>query len=483
MTYSASVIPSLVASRRVPESRYRRDHLVPASSPSVQIPAVPDSAPSGISSSTESSVPLSAAESAATALSLLSSAPSAQSTQLPLVTQRLLSSFQARSSWSAAKSKNSTPSPTRRSSRAASRDASAIGRIQLDNLEASYYDVLGSAGGEAQVVDAAKPTPQSNSATSTAELSPSEDSSDLEANIPLSSRRTRPLSDVQKSKLFHDLFQSSDESEAEKDDPPASLITQSSSPPSPPSVPLSTPIANPATPPSTSAGVLSSGVSPVPTTVAKAKRPRPPSPRASVKKPRKGVKSSAVSSKSTGSSVGRSGVVVPAKKSAAKKTTVRKAVVAPKSTKKGKSAKSPSQLSSASSSAVNFNSAGSTTVTGQLPDLLTLPIAQLRRRAAQAASRDSRVSPQMKMWRSSPFFHSGAQRRWDRILKSCVVLVQMERVDGNNHVRPTPSSLEGVAAFADIFSPQHPCQQLRVKFPKGPFFMSDEVLDRLSRFS
>ncbi|KAG7376099.1 hypothetical protein PHYPSEUDO_014447 [Phytophthora pseudosyringae] len=320
------------------------------------------------------------------------------------------------------KSKKSTPSPSRRSSRAASRDASAIGRIQLDNLEASDFDVLGSAGGEAQAVEA-EPVQQSNSASSTAELSPSEDSSESEANIPLSSRRKRPLSDVQKSKHL----------------------------------------------------MISS--------VGQAKRPRLPSPRVSAKKPRRGVKSSVVSSKSTGSSVGGSGVVAPTKKSAAKKPTARKAMVAPKSTKKEKSAKSPSQLSFASSSSVNSNSAGSTTVTGQLPDLLALRIDQLRRSAPQAASWDSRVSPQMKMWSSPPFFHSGAQRCWDRILKSCVVLVQMERVDGKNHVQPTLPSLEGVAAFADVFAPQHPCQQLRIKFPKGPLFMSDEVLDRLSRLS
>ncbi|KAG7393124.1 hypothetical protein PHYPSEUDO_012460 [Phytophthora pseudosyringae] len=226
-------------------SRYRRDNLIPTSSPSVRIPDIPDSAPSGISSSLGSPVPQSATESAAAALSLLSSAPSVQSTQLPLAIQPPSSPFQALSSVSVSmthsaqlaaasaapaktsstqktvqvKSKKLTPSPFRRSSRAASRDASAIGRIQLDNLEAPDFDVLGSAGGEVQVVDA-KPTPQPNSATSTAELSPSEDSSDSEANIPLSSRRKQPLSDAQKSRLLHDLFQSSDESEARRMMPP-----------------------------------------------------------------------------------------------------------------------------------------------------------------------------------------------------------------------------------------------------------------------
>ncbi|KAG7382187.1 hypothetical protein PHYPSEUDO_005162 [Phytophthora pseudosyringae] len=302
------------------------------------------------------------------------------------------------------KSTKSTPSPPRRSSRAASRDASAIGRIQLDNLEASDFDVLGSASGETQVVDA-KSTLQSNSATSTTELSPSDDSSDSEANIPLSSRRKRSLTEVQKCKMLQDLFQSGDESEAEKDGSPASSVTQASFPPSSPSGPLSTPVAKLAAPPSTSAGAPLPMVSPALASAAKAKRQRPSSPRVIIKKPRSGAKSS-----------------VSLRRRLVHRPTAGKAVVTPKSTKKGKLAKSQSQLSSTSSSAVNSapilssapppssNPAGSTTATGQLPDLLALPIAQLRSRAAQAATRDSRVSHQMKMWRSPPFFHSGAQR-------------------------------------------------------------------------
>ncbi|KAG7375558.1 hypothetical protein PHYPSEUDO_000653 [Phytophthora pseudosyringae] len=245
-----------------------------------------------------SPVPQSAAESAAAALSLHSSAPSAQSPQLPLATQRSSPPFQARSSVSVSMTHSAQSAALSAAAAKAPRiqKTTQVSRREQFPLRSIVPQEL-LPGTPALLAGSSLTTwrlhRQPNSASSTAELSPSEDLSDSEANIPLSSRRKRPLTDVQKSKLLHDLFRSSDESEAEKDGASAPSITQLSSPLS---LPLSTPIANPATPPSTSAGFLSSEVSPVPTSVAKAKRPRPPSPRVSVKKPRKGAKPSVVSS-------------------------------------------------------------------------------------------------------------------------------------------------------------------------------------------
>ncbi|KAE9080375.1 hypothetical protein PF006_g27328 [Phytophthora fragariae] len=55
----------------------------------------------------------------------------------------------------------------------------------------------------------------------------------------------------------------------------------------------------------------------------------------------------------------------------------------------------------------------------------------------------------------------------------------METVDGKSCVKPTPSSPEGLAAFLDVTSTQHPCQRLRTKLPELGFFMSPKVLHRV----
>ncbi|KAE9300705.1 hypothetical protein PF008_g22942 [Phytophthora fragariae] len=55
----------------------------------------------------------------------------------------------------------------------------------------------------------------------------------------------------------------------------------------------------------------------------------------------------------------------------------------------------------------------------------------------------------------------------------------METIDGKSCVKPTPSSPEGLAAFLDVTSTQHPCQRLCTKLPELGFFMSPKVLHRV----
>ncbi|GMF56549.1 unnamed protein product [Phytophthora fragariaefolia] len=131
---------------------------------------------------------------------------------------------------------------------------------------------------------------------------------------------------------------------------------------------------------------------------------------------------------------------------------------------------------SSASSGQASNSAGGAT---SLPDVLRLPILTLRTRDAQAVSRDSLVPVQMKIWRDPSFFHLGSARRWDQVMGSCVVEIEKEIIDGKPRVRSTPSSLSGLAAFADVYAAQHPSQRLRALFPDGPFFMSADVLRRV----
>jgi hypothetical protein len=84
------------------------------------------------------------------------------------------------------------------------------------------------------------------------------------------------------------------------------------------------------------------------------------------------------------------------------------------------------------------NSAGLPSVpTDVLPEVLGLPIAQLRKRAAQASTRNARGSDKMKIWRQPEFFHTGSACCWNKILKFCKVVIQTELVDGKKQVSPT----------------------------------------------
>ncbi|GMF55589.1 unnamed protein product [Phytophthora fragariaefolia] len=230
-------------------------------------------------------------------------------------------------------------------------------------------------------------------------------------------------------------------------------------------------------------------VSPAPSTGQK--RPSSPVTSASTKKAR--ASASAKSSSPPRPVAKAASRARPAAKSNKAANSATKTAKGP--TKSGKSAKSaapttPASGQSASASgtaAVSAptssaslgqasNSAGGAT---SLPDVMRLPILTLQTRAAQAASRDCRVPVQMKIWCDPPFFHFGSARCWDQVLGSCVVEIQKETVDGKPRVRSTPSSLSGLAGFADVYAAQHPSQRLWALFPDGSFFMSADVLRRV----
>ncbi|KAE8879914.1 hypothetical protein PF010_g19723 [Phytophthora fragariae] len=199
------------------------------------------------------------------------------------------------------------------------------------------------------------------------------------------------------------------------------------------------------------------------------KRAHQSSPQSSSKKARK----TSTAAKS------RSSLVKPASsKSVSSKSAAHKPASSKSAAVKSAPSKSTVAKTAKSGSASSGQLAGSS-VGSDLPDVLTLPVATLRTRAAQAVARESRVPAQMKIWRNPPFFHLGSARCWDKILASCSVAIEMETVDGKSCVKPTPSSPEGLTAFLDATSTQHPCQRLRSKLPELGFFMSPRVLHRV----
>ncbi|GMF39403.1 unnamed protein product [Phytophthora fragariaefolia] len=230
-------------------------------------------------------------------------------------------------------------------------------------------------------------------------------------------------------------------------------------------------------------------VSPTPST--DQKRPSSPVAPASTKKAR--ANASAKSSSSPRPVTKSASRVHPtAKSSKAAKSATKTARGTAKSGKSAKSADPPTPPSGQSASASGtaaVSAPTSSASSGQasnlaggatsLPDVLRLPILTLRTRAAQAVSGDPRVPAQMKIWRDPPFFHLGSARCWDQVMGSCVVEIQKEIVDGKPRVRSTPSSLSGLAAFADVYAAQHLSQRLRALFPDGPFFTSVDVLRRV----
>ncbi|KAE8982738.1 hypothetical protein PF011_g21489 [Phytophthora fragariae] len=167
-----------------------------------------------------------------------------------------------------------------------------------------------------------------------------------------------------------------------------------------------------------------------------------------------------------------------AHKPASSKSAATKSTLSKSTAHKPASSKSTVAKTAKSGSASSGQSAGSS-AGSDLPDELALPLATPRTRAAQAVARESRVPAQMKIWRNPPFFHLGSARCWDKILASCSVAIEMETVHGKSCAKPTPSSPEGLAAFLDVTSTQHPCLRLRTKLPELGFFMSPEVLHRV----
>ncbi|GMF47921.1 unnamed protein product [Phytophthora fragariaefolia] len=95
----------------------------------------------------------------------------------------------------------------------------------------------------------------------------------------------------------------------------------------------------------------------------------------------------------------------------------------------------------------------------------------LQTRAAQAASRDSRITPQNARLHDLPFLHFGSARCWKATLERQTG--QIVRAGGDrSRISPTPSSLDGLRAFADVYNPDHPSQLLRRLLPASPIFVS-----------
>ncbi|KAE8893722.1 hypothetical protein PF003_g22067 [Phytophthora fragariae] len=113
----------------------------------------------------------------------------------------------------------------------------------------------------------------------------------------------------------------------------------------------------------------------------------------------------------------------------------------------------------------------------ELPEILRAPLSRLRTRASQAASRDSRITPQLARLRDLRFVHYGSARCWKAILANQTGQVSMDYSSGKPRVPTTRCCLDGIKAFADVYNPNHPAQRLRRLLPDSPFFLSPKALD------
>ncbi|KAE9184878.1 hypothetical protein PF004_g23530 [Phytophthora fragariae] len=113
----------------------------------------------------------------------------------------------------------------------------------------------------------------------------------------------------------------------------------------------------------------------------------------------------------------------------------------------------------------------------ELPEILRVPLSRLRTRASQAASRDSRITPQLARLRDLRFVHYGSARCWKAILAKQTGQVSMDYSSGKPRVPTTRCCLDGVKAFADVYNPNHPAQRLRRLLPDSPFFLSPKALE------
>ncbi|GMF57292.1 unnamed protein product [Phytophthora fragariaefolia] len=106
-----------------------------------------------------------------------------------------------------------------------------------------------------------------------------------------------------------------------------------------------------------------------------------------------------------------------------------------------------------------------------LSAVLRVPFSTLQTRSAQAASRDSRITPQNARLHELRFLHFGSTRCWKAILERQTG--QIAQVgEGRPRIPPTPCSLAGLRAFADVYNPRHPAQWLRKLLPADPVFCS-----------
>ncbi|GMF56509.1 unnamed protein product [Phytophthora fragariaefolia] len=433
MTPADFQVPS-AEPRRVPGSPFRRDHLTPETRPSVHVPA---SSPAPCSGSAASAAP-GTSSAGLVSSTVVTSAPESTAQPIPAASAGLVSPTPSSTRRTSPQATKPSAGSTSKSARKSPVKATAGSSRRAPPLEASDAEVLGWSSGATNsaaratsassplVVDspsspAVTPTPAPAEASSSKRQSSSDDSADDEVVLQRS-RRLRRRSIVESD-------ESSDSVAEALEGKPTSPLTPASVPPTP-----------------------STGQ----------KRPSSPVTPASTKKAR--ANTSAKSSSSPRPVAKSTSRVRPtAKSSKAAKAATMTARGTVKSGKSAKSADPPAPASgqsvsasgtaavstptSSASSGQAPNSAGGAT---SLPDVLRLPILTLRTRAAQAVSRDSRVSTQMKIWRDPPFFHLGSARCWDQVMGSCVVEIQKEIVNGKPPVRSTPSSLSGLAAFADV---------------------------------
>ncbi|GMF61244.1 unnamed protein product [Phytophthora fragariaefolia] len=468
MTPADFQVPS-AEPRRVAGSPFRRDHLTPVTRPSVHVSAsssvprsgsatsaAPAASSAGLVSST---VVTSAPESTvrllpAVSIGLVSSTPSSTRRTSPQATKASAGSTSMSARKSPAKAaagssrrapRNSAASPkstsvvapapsitgSTRSPRASALNARVINNLELQALKASDAEVLGWSSGAANsaaratsassplVIDlpsppVVTPTPAPVGASSGQRQSSPDDSDDDEVALQ-GSRRLRKKSVVESD-------ESSDSVAEGLEEKPASPLTPASVSPTPPTG---------------------------------QKRPSSPVAPASTKKARASASAKSSSPpRPVAKSTSRVHLIAKSRKAA--KSATKTARGTTKSGKSATSADPPTPASgtaavsaptSSASSDQASNSAGGAT---SLPDVLRLPILTLRTRAAQAVLRDSRVSAQMKIWRDPPFFHLGSARCWDQVVGGCVVGIQKEIVDDKPRVRSTPSSLSGLASFADV---------------------------------
>ncbi|KAE9174285.1 hypothetical protein PF002_g29094 [Phytophthora fragariae] len=482
-------VPS-VEPRRVPESRYARDHLTPATRPSVHLPMTPtllgstdssggtapapsaagvhsppSSTPAPPAAETPNSAPSPAIPapvvSASTKKKKKASQPAASAAAEPASSSRSVKSSQpgAKSIKSARTKKSISPRTTGKGM--AAQNARVLQALEIQTLEVSDDAVLGNADGTPSASadnpvivgssSASSESDQTEELVSTASHSAASSADSDSESGDSADRSARHLKDAKalealrtwttnmkdaNAKDGDDDDEEEDEELEDKPAPPAQSSPRSSS--------------KKARKTSTAAKSKSSSVKPASS---------------------KSVSSKPAAHKSASSKSA-------AHKPASSKSAATKATPSKSTAHKPASSKSTVAKTAKSGSVSSGQSAGSS-ASSDLPDVLALPLATLRTRAAQAVARESRVPAQMKIWRNPPFFHLGSARCWDKILASCSVAIEMETVDGKSCVKPTPSSPEGLAAFLDVTSTQHPCQRLRTKLPELGFFMSPKVLHRV----
>ncbi|KAE8988304.1 hypothetical protein PF011_g19225, partial [Phytophthora fragariae] len=509
-------VPS-VEPRRVPESHYARDHLTPATRPSVHLPTTPattasvsgaaapvaavsqvggqtllgstdssggtapapsaagvnsppSSTPAPPAAETPNSAPIPAApapvvSTATSKKKKKASKPAASSAEGPVSSPRSVKSSQssAQSNKPAGTKKSDPPRTTGK--RMAAQNAHVLQALEIQTLEALDDAVLGNADGGPSttadnpvVVGSSSASSESDQAEESASSASHSAASSADSDSESGDSADRSAQHLKDAKALEALrtwsTKMKDANAGDDDDDDEEEDEELEDKPAPPARVDDSASATPAASSSSRGGT---------------KRAHQSSPQSSSKKARK----TSTAAKS------RSSLVKPASsKSVSSKSAAHKPASSKSAAVKSAPSKSTVAKTAKSGSASSGQLAGSS-VGSDLPDVLTLPVATLRTRAAQAVARESRVPAQMKIWRNPPFFHLGSARCWDKILASCSVAIEMETVDGKSCVKPTPSSPEGLTAFLDATSTQHPCQRLRSKLPELGFFMSPRVLHRV----